>query len=211
MKLRAAIYVLLVIAVAVWCLVLYLRQVPISWEMLTPFGLTSGIVSAAAVAFDRYFWRWRHFRGWLVERPFYGGTWKATIHSTYKVKGQRIAPKTVYVVIRQTLTSLSFRLYSDRAKSSSIAESIYKDGTDLFGLSVSYHSVPEINERNGISEIHFGSALFMHLDYDIESIDGHYFTDRKTAGSLVLHERARFYATSYDQAVRLFVDRNAAL
>jgi hypothetical protein len=44
------------------------------------------------------------------------------------------------VVIRQTLISLSFRLYSERAKSASIADKLAKEGTDLFTLAIAYQN-----------------------------------------------------------------------
>lgn len=205
MQLRTAVTIILGGSVLVWIMALCLFRYPLTPDLLKPFGLTSTIVSFGAVMFEKYVWRWGILRGWLVERPFLGGTWRAVLHSTYEKDGVRIPPKEVFVVIRQTLTSMTFRLYTDRARSHSLAESIYKEQKDLYALSISYQSDPAIDQRNGQSEIHYGAALFNHIDGGRGPITGHYFTDRKTSGSLELIERKNAYATSFAEAASHFV------
>jgi hypothetical protein len=204
MKLRTAISMIIGFAVLVWAFVLLVLGHEVSLSLLTPFGATTTVVTAVAVAFERYFWRWKYFRGWLVERPFLGGTWRAVLHSTYEEDGVRVAPKEVFVVIRQSLSSMTFRLYTDRAKSHSLAESVFRDRTDMYAMSVSYQSDPSIEQRNGQSEIHYGAALFTHIGDEPARLDGHYFTDRNTAGSLELIERKNVYPSSYGEAQGCF-------
>jgi hypothetical protein len=155
------------------------------------------------VLFVQFGWRWKFLRGWLVERPYLGGTWRAVLRSTYKVDGKPVE-KVVYVVVRQTLTAISFRVYTDTAKSASLAESISRDGTDLFRLAVAYQNTPEVEERARDSQIHYGAAMFSHIDYGAERLEGHYWTDRNTSGALILEERHHAIVSTYKAARALF-------
>ncbi len=200
MKLSTAITLIIGLAVIVWAIALVILGHGVSLSLLKPFGATTAAVTAVSVLFEKYFWRWKYFRGWLVERPFLGGTWRAILHSTYEEDGVRVSPKEVFVVIRQSMSTMTFRLYSDRAKSHSLAESIFRERTDMYALSVSYQSDPSIDQRNGESEIHYGAALFTHIADEPARLEGHYFTDRNTAGSLKLIERKNVYPSSYGEA-----------
>lgn len=204
MHLRTQVAATIGLAAIVWIGTLFLMGEPLSWRMLTPFGATVTVVSAASVIFVQFAWRWPIFRRWLVQRPDLAGTWRCDLTSTYVGSDGKPVEKTVYVVIRQTLISLSFRLYSERAKSASIADNLAKEGTDLFALAIAYQNIPRLEDRGGESEIHFGSSLFTHIDYDCQRIEGHYWTDRKSKGSLVLHERRAEQVATFEEAQKLF-------
>jgi hypothetical protein len=204
MQLRTQIAATIGLAAMVWIGSLFLIGEPLSWRMLTPFGATVTVVSTASVLFVHFAWRWPIFRRWLVQRPDLSGTWRCDLTSNYVGNDGKPVQKTVYVVIRQTLISLSFRLYSERAKSASIADNLAKDGTDLFALAIAYQNIPRLEDRGGESEIHFGSSLLTHIDYDCQRIEGHYWTDRKSKGSLVLLERRREQVSSFEEAQKLF-------
>lgn len=204
MHLRTQVAATIGLAAIVWIGTLFLMGEPLSWWMLTPFGATVTVVSTASVIFVQFAWRWPIFRRWLVQRPDLAGTWRCDLTSTYVGSDGKPVQKTVYVVIRQTLISLSFRLYSERAKSASIADNLAKDGTDLFALAIAYQNIPRLEDRGGESEIHFGSSLFTHIDYDCQRIEGHYWTDRKSKGSLVLLERRAEQVATFEEAQKLF-------
>lgn len=204
MHLRTQIAATIGLAAIVWIGTLFIMGEPLSWRMLTPFGATVTVVSTASVLFVHFAWRWPVFRRWLVQRPDLAGTWRCELTSSYVGNDGKPVQKAVYVVIRQTLISLSFRLYSERAKSASIADKLAKEGTDLFTLAIAYQNIPRLEDRGGESEIHFGSALFTHIDYDCQRIEGHYWTDRKSKGSLVLLERRLVQVATFEEAQRLF-------
>ena len=204
MHLRTQITATVGLAAMVWIGTLFVIGEPLSWRMLAPFGTTVTVVSIASVLFVQFAWRWRVFRNWLVQRPDLSGTWRCELTSNYIGQDGKAVQKIVYVVIRQTLVSLSFRLYSERAKSASIADNLAKDGTDLFALAIAFQNVPKFEDRGGGSEIHFGSSLFTHIDYDCQRVEGHYWTDRESKGSLVLLERKSKLVATFEEAQKLF-------
>ncbi len=206
MQLRTQVGLIIGLAVIVWAASLLLLGEALSWRMLAPFGITVTAVTSTSLLFVKYGWRWKIFSGWLVERPDLAGTWRCRLTSSFRGSDGAAVEKIVYVVIRQTLTSLSFRLYTDSARSASIAENIARDGTDLFTLVIAYQNVPNIDHRGRDSEIHYGSALFAHIDYDCSRIEGHYWTDRNTKGSLVLLDRRTKQVTTFEEALSLFSD-----
>lgn len=183
----------------------YLDGRALSWAWFAPLSGTVATISLIAVCFERWAWRWRIFRGWLVGRPDFAGTWRCRLRSTYRdpESGEPVE-KAAYAVIRQTLTTLSFRLYTDSARSHSIAEKIHSSDGDLFSLTVAYQNVPEVELRGGQSAIHYGCSHFDHIDHDADTLSGHYWTDRGTAGSIVLKERVGELASSFDAARKLF-------
>jgi hypothetical protein len=202
--LRTQVALIIGIAVVVWTIFLSVfGQQELKTSLLAPMGATIATVTVAAVVFEKFVWRWHLLRGWLVTRPDLQGTWKARLVSNFASNGSP-TEKVVYAVVRQSLTSLTLRLYTDKAKSASIASSLYVDGGDLFTLSISYQNVPDVEQRNGDSEIHYGAALFRDIDWVNRVIKGHYWTDRKTQGSLVLMQHSRECVSTYDDAVALF-------
>jgi len=205
MQLRTQIAATIGLAAIVWIGTLLLMGESLSWRLLTPLGATVTVVSSLSLLFIQFAWRWPIFRRWLVQRPDLSGTWKCDLTSTYVGDDGNPVQKIVYVVIRQTLTSLSFRLYSERAKSASLADNIFSDGTDLFALAIAYQNIPRLEDRGTESDIHFGSSLFTHIDYDCERLEGHYWTDRKSKGSVVLRERRPEQVASYEEARKLFI------
>lgn len=204
MQLRTQISATIGLAAIVWMGTLLIMGEQLSWRMLFPFGATVAVVSSVSLYFVQFAWRWPIFRGWFVQRPDLSGTWKCHLTSNYIGDDDKPVEKTVYVVIRQTLISLSFRLYSERAKSASIADNLAKDGTDLFALAIAYQNIPRLEDRGSESEIHFGSSLFTHIDHDCQRLEGHYWTDRKSKGSLVLNERRPEQIASFEEAEKLF-------
>lgn len=189
--------------VIVWFLCLLALGEPVSADLLAPFGITVSIVTLSTIIFVKFIWKIPVLQRWLIERPFLGGTWKARLVSTYQFEGKPVE-KIVYVVIRQSLTELSFRLYTEKARSASLAEAVTPDGSDLYRLAVSYQNIPNVEYRGVDSEIHYGAALFEHIDFGATKIEGHYWTDRNTSGSLVLFERSPKTVSNFADAVALF-------
>jgi predicted pore-forming effector associated with SMODS systems len=202
-QLRAQVVLTIGLAAIVWSASLLMLGEALSWRMLAPFGITISAVTLTAFLFVQHAWRWWIFSKWLVQRPDLSGTWRCRLTSSYRLDGKPVE-KTVYVVIRQTLVSLSFRLYTDRARSTSIAENLAKNGGGLFTLMIAYQNVPRVEDRGRETEIHYGSTLFMHIDYESKRIEGHYWTDRSTNGSLVLLERRAAQVASFEDAENLF-------
>jgi len=204
MKLRSQVTLIIALAVLIWGGILYFSGGGISWNLLAPFGITVTVVTLASILFVNFIWKWGLLRRWLVQRPNLSGTWKCKLVSNYTVEGKGVE-KTVYVVIRQSLLSIHFSMYTDEARSVSISENITMDRGGLFSLAIVYRNTPKVEHRQEKSEMHYGAALFTDISYDTNCIEGHYWTDRNTNGSLDFLKRNKKLVESYAAADKLFV------
>lgn len=197
------------LTIVAWLLALWAQGQPVlSLDFLKPFGIVVGVIVGISTVFVRWAWAWRIFRGWYVNRPDLRGTWKVTLASDWidpkTEKG--IPPIQGFMVIRQTLTSLSVRLMTSESRSHSIAYSLTKKDDELFRLAVVYRNEPDIELQGATSEIHHGSFWVEALGKGPDALKGHYWTDRKTRGALHCAERIFEYCDSFEAAVNQFTN-----
>jgi hypothetical protein len=207
MQLRMIVAAIVGAAVVTWAGVLWLGGATLGAAMLQPYGTVVFAVTMLALAFETILWRLPIVRSFVAKRPPIAGTWRATLVSNYIQPDGSQTVKTVYVVIAQSLTRLSVRMFTDKAHSRSLAERISPSQNDeLFELAIVYQNIPNIDQRTAErgGKIHFGALLIPNVPYSAETLRGHYWTDRRTEGSLTLLERRAKLASSYEQAQRLF-------
>lgn len=168
------------------------------------FGTVTTVIYAAVLAFGRYAWPWAVFRGWLVKRPDLRGSWKVTLVSDYidPNTGAAISPIRAYMVVRQTLTTLSMRLFTKESRSVLVAHSIEQEVDGLFGLSAVYRNVPKIEHQGKKSAIHHGALLIEIHEVVPQRLEGHYWTDRRTRGEIVMERKSDDYYSSFEDASR---------
>ncbi len=192
------------LTIAVWLFALWIQGMPVlSADFLKPFGIVVGAIVIVVTVFNKYLWSLRIFRGWYVKRPDLRGTWKVELKSSWvnPETGKIIDPIYGYAVIRQSLTSLSFRLITKESRSVLVAHSIdQQEDEDLFKLVGVYRNEPKIELQGVRSEIHHGSfALEIHGS-PVYELQGHYWTDRGTKGGMKLSGRVLKLYDTYEQA-----------
>ncbi|ARP38302.1 hypothetical protein [Vibrio syngnathi] len=192
------------LTIAVWLVALWFQGMPVlSIEFLKPFGIVVGSISAFVALFNKYMWSWKLINGWYVKRPDLRGTWKVEMQSNWvnPVTNETIPTIYGYAVVRQTLTSLSLRLMTEESKSVLIAHSIepQEDG-ELFKFVGVYRNEPKIELQGTRSEIHHGSFSLEVHGMPAYALEGHYWTDRGTKGSIKFVDRALKYCDNYEQA-----------
>jgi hypothetical protein len=198
---RTPVSILLVIAIAVWGGFLWLLGIDLTWEHAQPYSLTLAALTSCLWLFDQYIWKVRLVQK-LVRRPDLNGTWRVTLQSSYKENGSgELAAEVVgFAVIRQTFSSMSIRLMTEQSESFLVASSfdVQPDGTTyVYGA---YQSDPSIHLRSGISEIHYGSFRYKVIGRPPSRIDGHYWTDRNTTGSISLVDRKSLFFDNFNEA-----------
>ncbi|SJK83778.1 hypothetical protein [Halomonas elongata] len=194
------------LTIGVWLLALWIQGMPVlSADFVKPFGVVVGLISLFITIFNKYMWSWRMFRGWYVKRPDLRGTWKVELQSSWvdPETGEQVGPIVGYALIRQSLTFLSLRLMTKESRSVLVAHSIeQQEDDDLFELVGVYRNEPQIELQGVRSEIHHGSfALEVHGTPPYE-LQGHYWTDRATRGSMKLKERVKKLYDTYEHAHR---------
>jgi hypothetical protein len=196
------------LTIAVWLIALWIQGMPVlSADFIKPFGIVVGAITLIVTLFNKYAWSWIIFRGWYVKRPDLRGTWEVELKSSWinPETNEPIPPITAYATIRQSLTSLSFRLMTLESRSVLIAHSIESQEEDsLFKLVGVYRNEPKIELQGDRSEIHHGSfSLEIHGSPVVE-LEGHYWTDRGTKGSMKLTKKIAIFCDTYEQAKSQF-------
>jgi hypothetical protein len=203
--------------IVVWLLALWIQGMPVlSRDFIRPFGLVVGASMGVAAVFNKYAWSWWIFRGWYIKRPDIRGTWQAELRSNWNPQREGESdedPRSVeaYVVVRQTLMTLSMRLFTEESQSRLVAHSLELEEDELWVLNGIYRNEPRIELQGVRSEIHHGAfALRVHGNPP-RSLEGHYWTDRKTKGSMKLHRRLSRVCDNYADASDAFkIDSPAA-
>lgn len=195
------------LTIAVWLVALWVQGMPVlSLEFIKPFSIVVGAITLFVALFNRFAWSWRIFQGWYVNRPDLRGTWKVELKSNWinPETNEPIPPIIAYAVIRQTLISLSLRLMTKESRSKLIAHSIEKEEDGVYRLAAIYRNEPKIELQGDRSEIHHGSlSLEIHGD-PVDLMEGHYWTDRGTKGSMKLTDRRSEQFSTYEQAESAF-------
>lgn len=202
---RTHVSALVALSVLYWVLVLLVRGVPVGPEMLMPFGAVVGAVSVTLLVFDRWLWHWPIFRGWLINRPFLRGTWRAELISGWidPTTGKATPPIHAFMVVRQTASTLSFRLITQESRSETVSAGVEPCKDGAFEITCAYRNKPKATYRHR-SEVHYGAML---LEADTASpvrLEGEYWTDRKTTGTVSLTDRRKTICMTIEEAEHVF-------
>jgi hypothetical protein len=198
---RFSVSVLLIIATVVWGAFLRILGIELTWDHAKPFSLTVAVLTSSLWLFDKHLWKkwpFNHF----CKRPNLNGTWRVTLQSTYinPVTNKRALEIKGFAAVRQTFSSVSLRLMTEQAESFLIVGSldVLNDGVSYF--SGVYQSDPDIHLRSNVSEIHYGSFRYRVLGNPPSELNGHYWTDRSTNGSIKFSDRRTENFDSFSHA-----------
>lgn len=167
------------------------------------FSFFSAAVFACSIllfVWDRWAWKWQIAQSVSTVVRDLSGTWEATLESLWidPSTGVSPAPKTVYIVIRQTSSTASATLISDESKSkSSLARVVNEDGS--WTLHYVYTNEPTLKVRKR-SPIHHGSAVLAVTGSPAKRLEGGYWTDRDSKGHLTLTRRSKKICEDYEEA-----------
>jgi len=195
---------LLALAVVAWAIVLILQGQSVSPALLSPFSYVLSVLTLGVIFWERWVWAWRvsyFFR--LNKHPDLRGTWKGVVVSDWVDKESKRGrgPIEVYLVIRQTYTTIDVRLFSEESSSVSLSGNIFSDSGDVWALAVTYRSTPRILKRDG-SPMSHGGTLLSVIGAPVHKLDGEYWTDqnRKGAATFTNHSKAIFH--DFEDAAR---------
>jgi len=178
-------------AVAIWAVALLVTGQKLSSDLLRPLSTVTGIVVLLAMAFELWLWKLPFLNGWLVKRPVLTGTWRAELRSNWKdAGGASIPPIEGYAVIRQTFLNLSLRLLTKESNSHLIGTEIVCSVDGLYCLAGVYRNEPRYDDRSH-SSIHYGAVWLRVINTPENMLEGHYWTDRRTAGEMKLSDRRK--------------------
>jgi hypothetical protein len=197
--------VFLYVAVGIWALLLVISGTQIGALPYKPWSTAVGIAVFLAGLLDKYAWRWRIFRSWLVSTPDIQGTWKGQLISNYidQTTNLPIVPRDVYLVARQTMSTISVRLVTQESASQLLGGSIVQEADDVYEVVGLYRNTPRLLSQAN-SPIHHGALLLNIYGKPPNTLNGCYWTDRGTKGELKFERKISTLCYDFDSAVQAF-------
>lgn len=189
----------------VWASLLLVAGATLPDGFFKPTSQVAAAVVLALFAFDRWLWKWGLLRGWFVKRPHLGGTWRVELKSNWVDPSSGARPGTVngFLVIRQTYSRLSMRLFTAESTSRLRGAEIVADTDDLYEVGAVYVNEPKFSVR-GKSPIHSGALVLSVRGSPPNLLEGHYWTDRNTNGEFRATERRNRTFDTYEDANTAF-------
>jgi hypothetical protein len=209
-KIPLLIFVFMVIvlyAAALWFL-----GIPLGLDHAKPFAFTVTASGALLWLFDKLLWRIEPFQR-IQPLPRIAGTWRVELHSTFvnPTDGKPSGAIGGFVSITQSYSNLNLKLFTPESSSKLIAYKFVAVDDDTFSLVGTYQSDPSIHLRGKVSEIHYGAFNVRLSGNPTQGMDGHYWTDRNTTGSIKYLERRDEPSDHFEAALQLFNKSAAAV
>ena len=191
-------------AAAIWGLLLIFGGTAVPPGFMQPFSKVVGILTLLLTAFDLWLWRLPILRQWLVKRPVLAGTWRTEVRSNWiDPAGQQITPIAGFMVVQQTFSTLSLCLITHESRSEVLGAEIVRSADGSYRVFGVYRNEPRFGVRDR-SPMHYGALELRVTGSPPERIEGHYWTDRDTAGELYLSDRKTARAHDLTSAQALY-------
>ena len=141
----------------------------------------------AYFVFTAWLWHWKHLQGWLIPFPDLNGTWQGYIQTNWKdAGGNTPGPIPAILTIKQSFGRMSCVMRTAEMESHSYLEGFCIDkDAQVRRLCYSYTSKPKVALRER-STPHDGTILFNIIGQAIHKLDGEYWTQRQTTGTVTL-------------------------
>lgn len=167
------------------------QSLPANW--FKPINAVVSCVFLLLLAFEHWIWKWKLLQGWLINRPNISGTWRAIIEPVGDTESESV---NCLMAIKQTYSRLSLRLLTLESKSDTVTAQILMLENGYFQVVGVYRNEPSIQHRLN-SPIHNGSFVLDLVGNPPIELEGHYWTDRLTKGSIRLDNRTKKIEQSF--------------
>jgi len=155
-----------------------------------PNVVTADLVLVAL--FVKWGWRWKYFQGWLVPFPDLNGTWTGFLQTDWKDdQGITPGPIPVMLTICQSFAHLSCVMRTAEMASHSYVEGFWIDqDRQIRQICYTYTSKPKSSIRDR-STPHDGTATLNIIGDPIQKLEGEYWNQRKSTGTISLSFTSR--------------------
>ena len=172
-------------------------------EFFRLYGVSVFMAVVLLTIWERVVWRWEIVQRLNLAPSDISGTWRGTLTSFWEdpSTGDSPPPKTVYLVVRQTASTVRATLLTDESMSHSTLASVVRGEAPR----VDYFFVNEPDVRCQVrSRTHRGSASLHVVGKPAERLKGHYSTDRQSWGELHFDSQNRAFPEDHSGAEALF-------
>lgn len=193
------------IIAALWAILLIVAGNSITMDFFRPLSTVTGILVVLLLIFDKWLWKITILHPWFVSIPDVSGTWNGKIISSWKDEktGEPIEPINAYLVIYQTYSNINIRMITKESKSDLLSGNIIQNQTGPDKIAGIYNNIPNLLVRDK-SPIHFGGLLLEIHNGEKTILEGEYWTDRDTRGTLRFDKRVRKTCDNFTNALSLF-------
>jgi hypothetical protein len=142
--------------------------------------------------FTVWLWRWKRLQGWLIPFPDLNGTWEGCIQTNWRdAEGKTPGPIPTILTIKQSFRRMSCVMRTAEMESHSYLEGFCIDPeAQMRRLCYSYQSRPKIGVRER-STPHDGTILLNIVGKPVRKLEGEYWTQRQTTGTVTLRFRTQ--------------------
>ena len=197
---RLHLSVILLTAAAVWGIALILAGFQITPDWFKPFSIVVGVLIVLLSVADKWLWRMKWLRPWLFNMPELHGTWRVHLQPTAPATSPREV--TAFMVIRQTFSTISLRLYTAESHSETLSARVVRCDDGTCNVAAVYRNTPRLQVRDQ-SPLHHGALLLSVQGDPPKTLAGQYWTDRLSQGEMTLSHRAARLAHCYDEGLRV--------
>jgi len=159
-------------------------------DVLRLIPIVAMVDGIAYFVFTVWLWRWKRLQGWLIPFPDLNGTWQGHIQTNWKdAEGKTPGPIPTILTIKQSFGQMSCVMRTEEMESHSYLEGFCIDkDAQVRRLCYSYTSRPKAYLRER-STPHDGTMLFNIIGTPVNKLEGEYWTQRQTAGTVTLSFR----------------------
>lgn len=198
---EALIWGQLLFFIAIWSLILFITNTPLTIDIEALKKLPEVVVvyTVLRFIFTRWLWRIPILQGWFIPFPDLQGTWKGTLRSTWIDPKTKKTPPPIplILVVRQSFDSISCVMHTKESSSYSTTAGFLKgDDSGIKRLTYNYSNRPEASIRNR-SAVHDGAAFLSISSKPKRKLEGEYWTNRKTTGSIEVHYKTKELLESF--------------
>lgn len=142
--------------------------------------------------FLKWGWKIKWLQGWLVPFPDLSGTWLGSLQTDWvDEEGNTPGPIPTMLTIKQSFGQMSCKMWTGEMRSYSVDEAFrINSERQVRELSYSYTSNPDTKLRNR-STPHDGTARLSIIGHPPERLEGEYWTQRSTKGTIKLSLHTR--------------------
>jgi hypothetical protein len=159
--------------------------------------------------FDNVLWRVEPMPRFL-RQPVIRGTWHGQLTSFRRDHADHRISSThdVFLVVRQSLTSLSVTMLTAESKSRSATAEVVRMQAQDYVLHYQYQNDPQLQFRQGGSTVHAGGAVVQVGGDRPQKLEGEYWTARETCGMFQLEFLSDGRVTTFNDGCDLLAEED---
>lgn len=205
MRTRTVVFVIAAVVVTVFAVGIWTTDGRVELGWLRFFSLAVAVGVGVLGLWEHRLWRAPQCQALPSVPRNLRGTWKGSLISFWTDPETEQSPeaKPVYLVVRQTATTVTVVLLTDESRSVSSTATVIDDKGTVT-LAFMYVNRPDSRFEHR-SRMHHGSAALDVTGRPAIRLRGRYWTDRDSKGELDFGERDVRIADDYDQAAKFFM------